>query len=119
VPRSPFAHKKSQENFERKTHKRVVKAWDAHPEVVKVWIGYLRKHALGGVGMRVTTWKRAELGYGGKRVEEIQKRLADKSKGDGKKVPDAKIKGLAERIVKEELLSAAGKKDAAGVVKAP
>jgi hypothetical protein len=55
------------------------------------------------------------LGYGGKRVEEIQKRLAE---GKGKKVPDAKIKGLAERIVKEELLSA-GKKDVAGVVTAP
>ncbi|KAJ2918876.1 hypothetical protein MD484_g1516, partial [Candolleomyces efflorescens] len=119
VPRSPFAHKKSQENFERRTHKRVVKAWDAHEEVVDVWIRYLRKHALGGVGMRVTTWRRAELGYGRKRVEEVQKRLSGgegMGQDGGKKVPQEKIRGLAEKIVKEELLSAVKK---APAVQAP
>ncbi|KAI9458986.1 ribosomal protein S10 domain-containing protein [Boletus coccyginus] len=29
VLRGPFVHKKSQENFERRVHKRVIKAWDA------------------------------------------------------------------------------------------
>ncbi|RXW12125.1 hypothetical protein EST38_g13728 [Candolleomyces aberdarensis] len=110
VPRSPFAHKKSQENFERRTHKRVVKAWDAHPDVVDKWAQYLRQHAVGGVGMRVTTWRRLPLGYGQKRVEEVKGRLAD--------LPAQKIKGLADKIVKEEL-AAGGKKPAAASVQAP
>ncbi|KAF6752604.1 ribosomal protein S10 domain-containing protein, partial [Ephemerocybe angulata] len=64
VPKSPFVHKSSQENFERRTHKRCVKAWDADPEVVERWVGYLRRHAMGGVGVRVVRWERAALGVG-------------------------------------------------------
>ncbi|KAL1742974.1 ribosomal protein S10 domain-containing protein, partial [Schizophyllum fasciatum] len=58
VIKSPFVHKKSQENFERRTHKRVIKAWDADGEVVRRWAAYLRKHAMGGVGMRMVIWDR-------------------------------------------------------------
>jgi len=61
VLRSPFVHKKSQENFERKTHKRAIKAWDADPEVVHRWITYLRANAMPGVGLKVTTWERLPL----------------------------------------------------------
>ena len=71
VIRSPFAHKKSQENFERKVHKRAIKVWDANPEVVQHWISYLRKHAMPGVGMRVTTWDRLPLGIGGLNLERL------------------------------------------------
>ena len=38
VLRGPFVHKKSQENFERKTHRRAVKAWDAHPDAVDMLV---------------------------------------------------------------------------------
>ena len=64
VIKGPFAHKKSQENFERKVHKRAIKAWDADPEVVQRWVMYLRKNAMPGVGMKVTTWDRVPLGIG-------------------------------------------------------
>ena len=64
VPRSPFVHKKSQENFDRRVHKRVIKAWDADAEVVATWVAYLRTHALAGVGMKVITWDRVPLGIG-------------------------------------------------------
>lgn len=57
-------HKKSQENFERKVHKRVIKAWDADADVVARWVAYLRAHALAGVGMKVITWDRVPLGVG-------------------------------------------------------
>ncbi|KAG5646781.1 hypothetical protein DXG03_002158 [Asterophora parasitica] len=98
VPRSPFAHKKSQENFERRVHKRAIKAWDAHPEAVDRWCRYLRRHALGGVGMRVTRWERHPLGVGKARLEEVAKRL------DKPEVMSAqKIKALGQKIVKEEL----------------
>ncbi|KAJ2935744.1 hypothetical protein H1R20_g1348, partial [Candolleomyces eurysporus] len=60
--------------------------------------------------MRVTTWRRLPLGYGQKRVEEVKGRLSD--------LPAQKIKGLADKIVKEEL-TAGGKKPAAVSVGAP
>jgi ribosomal protein S10 len=68
VPRSPFVHKKSQENFERRVHKRAIKAWDADAEVVQRWIAYLRTHALAGVGMKVTTWDRVPIGIGNAKI---------------------------------------------------
>lgn len=102
VLRSPFAHKKSQENFERKVHKRAIKAWDADPEVVDRWCRYLRRHALGGVGMRVTKWERLPLGIGKTRLEDVSKRLEK-----GTAVAGQKIKQLGEKIVAEELASLA------------
>lgn len=52
VIRSPFVHAKSKENFERRTHKRLLKVYDANPEVVEVWLAALRKHAMPGVGLK-------------------------------------------------------------------
>lgn len=65
VIKSPFIFKKSQENYERRIHSRSVKAWDAEPEVIDRWIGYLETHMIGGVGMRVTRWEHAPVGAGG------------------------------------------------------
>ncbi|KIY44715.1 ribosomal protein S10, partial [Fistulina hepatica ATCC 64428] len=58
VPRSPFVNKKSQENFERVTHRRLIKAWDSDPQVIDRWFMYLKRHALAGVGMRMVKWER-------------------------------------------------------------
>lgn len=57
VPRSPFAHKKSQENFWRKEHKRGIKVYDGNEEVVTIWLAYLRKEAMGGVGMKAQIFR--------------------------------------------------------------
>lgn len=62
VIRSPFVHKKSQENFERKTHKRLLQIKDAHPEVVERWIRYLTMNAPAGIGMRATKIEFETLG---------------------------------------------------------
>ncbi|GAA5795872.1 hypothetical protein HPULCUR_001234 [Helicostylum pulchrum] len=62
VIRSPFVHKKSQENFERKTHKRLLQIKDAHPEVVERWIKYLTMNAPAGIGMRATKVEFEALG---------------------------------------------------------
>ncbi|GAA5870289.1 hypothetical protein JCM1840_001614 [Sporobolomyces johnsonii] len=66
VPRSPFAHKKSQQNFWRKEHKRAIKVWDGNEEVVDAWLAYLRKEALAGVGMKVQTFTYRPAGWGQK-----------------------------------------------------
>ncbi|KAJ6617903.1 ribosomal protein S10 domain-containing protein [Mycena sp. CBHHK59/15] len=100
VLRGPFAHKKAQENFERKVHRRGLKAYDADPEVVDRWFKYLRRHAMGGVGMRFTKWERMPMGVGKKTASEVMgavnrsKQLATSS---------SRIKSLGDKIVKREM----------------
>ena len=62
VPRSNFVHKKSQENFERVTLRRLVQVQDAHPETVQIWLAFLRKHAFHGVGMKANVFANEALG---------------------------------------------------------
>ena len=62
VPRSNFIFKKSQENFERITLRRLIQIQDGHPETVEVWLAFLRKHAYYGVGMKANVWQHEKLG---------------------------------------------------------
>ncbi|MCJ1396500.1 mitochondrial 37S ribosomal protein rsm10 [Xylographa bjoerkii] len=64
VPRSNFIFKKSQENFERITLRRLVQIQDGHPDVVEIWLAFLRKHAYHGVGMKANVWNYEPLGVG-------------------------------------------------------
>ncbi|TGO31059.1 hypothetical protein BPAE_0002g01530 [Botrytis paeoniae] len=64
VPRSHFVHKKSQENFERKTLRRLIQIKDGHPETVSLWLAFLRKHAYYGIGMKANVWEYNEIGVG-------------------------------------------------------
>ncbi|KAL8945135.1 MAG: hypothetical protein Q9211_000347 [Gyalolechia sp. 1 TL-2023] len=64
VPRSNFVNKKSQENFERITLRRLVQIHDGHLETVEVWLAFLRKHAYYGVGMKANVWQHENLGVG-------------------------------------------------------
>ncbi|CCL98457.1 uncharacterized protein FIBRA_00455 [Fibroporia radiculosa] len=98
VPRGPFAHKKSQENFERKVHKRAIKAWDADQEVVDRWIKYLEEHAMAGVGIRVVRWHRAPVGVGQKTLESVMNQMRL-----GAATRSAQVKALGEQIVQQEL----------------
>lgn len=62
VPRSNFAHKKSQENFERITLRRLIQIQDGHPDVVDVWLAFLKKYQFYGVGMKANVWNYESLG---------------------------------------------------------
>ncbi|KAK6606946.1 tryptophanyl-tRNA synthetase [Botrytis cinerea] len=64
VPRSHFVHKKSQENFERKTLRRLIQIKDGHPETVSLWLAFLRKHAYYGIGMKANVWEYNQIGVG-------------------------------------------------------
>jgi small subunit ribosomal protein S10 len=96
VLRSPFVHKKSQENFERKTHKRAIKA---DPEVVHRWITYLRANAMPGVGLKVTTWERLPLNVTASTMAETDSLTA--AKNISIDAPQ-KIKALGKKILVEE-----------------
>ncbi|KAJ9116024.1 hypothetical protein QFC24_006865 [Naganishia onofrii] len=56
VLKSPFVHKKAQENFEKKYHARVIKVWDTERDVVDKWLRYLKKYSIGGVGMKAVVF---------------------------------------------------------------
>ena len=62
VPRSNFVHKKSQENFERITLRRLVQIQDGHPESIENWLAFIRKHQYYGVGMKANIWSFESLG---------------------------------------------------------
>ena len=62
VPRSNFAHKKSQENFERITMRRLIQIQDGHPDVVEIWLAFLKKHQYAGVGMKANVWDYEGIG---------------------------------------------------------
>ena len=62
VPRSNFIYKKSQENFERITMRRLIQIQDGHPESVELWLAFLRKHQFYGVGMKANVWLFEPLG---------------------------------------------------------
>jgi len=62
MPRSNFVHKKSQENFERITMRRLVTVMDGDKSVVEVWLAFLRKWQFYGVGMKANVWEWEQLG---------------------------------------------------------
>jgi len=62
VPRSNFIFKKSQENFERITLRRLIQIQDGHPDSVEIWLAFLRKHTFYGIGMKANVWRHEKLG---------------------------------------------------------
>ncbi|KAK7746069.1 Tryptophan--tRNA ligase, mitochondrial [Diatrype stigma] len=64
VPRASFIFKKSQENFERITRRRLIQIRDGHPETVQIWLAYLQKHAYYGIGMKANMWSYDKLATG-------------------------------------------------------
>lgn len=94
VPKGPFVHKKAQENFERRVHKRVIKAWDADGDVVRRWVSFLEEHSMPGVGIRVVQWERLPVGFAAKALVNKDKKLL---------VSGDRIKKLGQKIVQAEL----------------
>jgi ribosomal protein S10 len=62
VPRGSFIHKKSQENFERKTLRRMIQIKDGHPETVELWLSFLKENAYYGIGMKANIWSFEKIG---------------------------------------------------------
>jgi len=72
IPKGPFVHKKSQENFERKTHKRLLTFKDANKNIIDGLLSYLTKNCPPGVGMRVTRWEWEDLGVGKRMLDNAR-----------------------------------------------
>lgn len=81
MPRSNFAHKKSQENFERITRRRAIQILDGHEDVVQIWLAYLRKHQFYGVGMKADVWEFEGMEVAASmdaQFQEVEKELDEK-----------------------------------------
>lgn len=116
VPRDNFIFKKSQENFERKTLRRLIQIRDGNPETVQLWLAYLRKHQLYGVGMKANMWEFSELGVG-KKMDALPE--AEKGEIDAKwsHLGQTKTIGTVEKV--EELLNQRRFQEAAGLKMPP
>lgn len=62
VPRSSFIFKKSQENFERITRRRLIQIRDGPTQPVQMWLAFLQKHQQAAVGMKANVWEFSSLG---------------------------------------------------------
>ncbi|OJD31577.1 ribosomal protein s10p s20e [Diplodia corticola] len=88
VPRANFVFKKSQENYERITLRRLIQIQDGDPEAVKMWLAFLQKHQYYGVGMKANVFEFEKLDVGKAMDERAQKEqdLVDESwKGFGRR----------------------------------
>lgn len=75
VTKSPFVHKKAQENFERRVHKRVINVYDTHREIVDTWLRYLANNGVAGVGIKARVHEWAELGVGKKEMDGVLRKF--------------------------------------------
>ena len=77
VPRANFIFKKSQENFERITLRRLIQIKDGHPDTVSLWLAFLRKFQYYGVGMKANVFEHSGLDVP-QNLDEEAKRLEEK-----------------------------------------
>ena len=106
VNKSPFVHKKAQETFERKTHKRLLAIRDTHPEVVRRWVQFLNQNSIAGVGMKVTTWEYEELGAGQKRLDKV-KRGESRNRSVAELMKDVKLESSEDQEPSKEVKAVA------------
>jgi small subunit ribosomal protein S10 len=57
VNKGPFVHAKTKEVFEQKTFKRLLQAFDSHPETVNNWIAYVNNSLPNGINLQVTRFE--------------------------------------------------------------
>ncbi|KAI0115806.1 hypothetical protein GGR51DRAFT_555680 [Nemania sp. FL0031] len=103
VPRSHFIFKKSQENFERITRRRLIQIRDGHPETVQVWLAFLQKHAYYGIGMKANMWEYSPLNTSkqmNSEMESMKKSIDEKMES----LAQGRFRGTVEKV-KEILAS--------------
>ncbi|POS81434.1 30S ribosomal protein S10 [Diaporthe helianthi] len=112
VPKSSFIFKKSQENFERITRRRLIQIRDGHPETVQIWLAFLQKHQQAGVGMKANIWEFSNLDVAkelDKAYEEAKPLIKEKFKLLGQSKEIATIEKVDELLTSERYKLAGGR----------
>lgn len=91
VIRSPFVHAKSKENFERHTHKRLLRVWDTNPEVLDLLVAYVKKHSMVGIGMKCNVYTREPIKIDFDKDEGLPQGLAHFEPNTGDDLVNAKV----------------------------
>lgn len=102
VPRSHFIFKKSQENYERITLRRLIQIRDGHPETVQLWLAYLQKHAYPGLGMKANIFEFDGLDVG-KTMDTTVEGLSSQLDAKWAHLGEGKTRATAEKA--EEILA--------------
>lgn len=102
VPRGPFVHKKTQENFERITHKRMIKISDGHPEVVERWLSYLNSNVMPGVGLKANTFTFDSIGVGARMQQAKTKAALDGEPQEEREIPNLAAEKAKKILAKKE-----------------
>lgn len=116
VPKANFIFKKAQENFERKTLRRLIQIRDGNPETVQLWLAYLRKHQYYGVGMKANVWEFSDLGVG-KTMDTLPAEEQGQIDAKWAHLGQTKTIGTAEKV--EELLNTRRFREAASLRESP
>ncbi|KAF8536208.1 hypothetical protein BDD12DRAFT_851919 [Trichophaea hybrida] len=103
VPRGNFVHKKSQENFQRITYKRLIQIKDGSPETVELWLAFLRQHQFHGIGMKANVWNWEEIGVGKKMNVSLETLRDDVHRPEWAHFGPRKSSGTAAMV--QEILS--------------
>lgn len=102
VPRGPFVHKKTQENFERITYKRMIKINDGHPEVVERWLSYLNSNVMPGVGLKANTFTFDSLGVGARMQEARTAAAVEGQPQEQREIPNLAAEKAKKILAKKE-----------------
>lgn len=109
--RSNFVHKKSQENFERVTMRRLVQIQDGHPETVNLWLAYIKKNQYYGVGMKANVFEHGALDTSAEMDSALSTEALDAAMtglGGGKAIKEVDHAVLESKIHEEPYKAAYG-----------
>jgi hypothetical protein len=82
VLKGPFVHKKAQENFERRHYHREIRLYNANKQVVDLYLRYLKRNGIAGVGMRAKVHEYVQYGFAGKEIEVLEQQFDEQSLKD-------------------------------------
>ncbi|CDK27381.1 unnamed protein product [Kuraishia capsulata CBS 1993] len=102
VIRAPFVHAKTKENFQRLTKSRLLRVWDTNPEVIDVWLSFLKKHSSWGVGVKAHMYVNEAVGFGDK-FDTVADKSFGKGAGNALNFANHPNPAVAERVL--ELLN--------------
>ncbi|KAG7148908.1 37S ribosomal protein S10 like [Verticillium longisporum] len=97
-----FIFKKSQENFERITLRRLIQIRDGNPESVQLWLAFLQKHAYYGIGMKANVWEFSPMGLG-KSMAEVADGVSQSIDSKWEHLAQHKTAGTMKKV--EEILA--------------
>lgn len=117
VPRGPFVHKKTQENFERITHKRMIKIMDGHPQVVERWLSYLNSNAMPGVGLKANTYSFDSIGVGARMQQAKTEAALEGEPQEEREVPNLAAQKAKKLLAKDEFQAAPQAKETPAIEK--